>query len=93
MTELALVKLVLCANVGLIRVQISITAALVLPAALVGNGPDHRTDCQQRADHWLHIGSLDVALGDECRPSDGQDLADERQDCRFQHSGLLFSVH
>ena len=64
-----------------------------LPVALVGNGPDHRADGQQRADHRFDIGGLDIAFGDEGGASDGQDLADKCQNCGFQHDGLLFRFH
>ena len=57
---------------------------------LVGDGPDHRSDGQQRADHRFDIGSLDKPLGDQCSARDGQDLADEGQDCGFQLGVLQF---
>ena len=60
------------------------------PTAFVGDGPDRRPDGQQRTDHRLHIGCLDKTLGNKGSASDGEDLAQKGEDCRFQHGGPLF---
>ena len=54
-----------------------------LPVALVGNGPDHRADGQQRTDHRFDIGGLDKALGDQRGARDSEDLAQNGENCRF----------
>ena len=64
-----------------------------LTPAFIGNRPDNRPNRQQRAYNRLHVRCLDKALGDQCGARDGQDLADQRQNCRFQHGVLLFRFH
>ena len=63
------------------------------PPPFVGDGPDHRPDGQQRADHRFQIGGLDKPFGDKGGASDGQDLADQGEDCGFQHGVLQFKFH
>ena len=60
------------------------------PSTLVGDRPDRRSDGQHRADHRFNVGCLDVAFGDQRGASDSEDLADQGEDCRFQHGVLQF---
>ena len=60
------------------------------PSPLVCDGPDHRTDSQQRADDRFDIGSLDIALGHERSAGDGQKLVPDRQNCRLQYGVFQF---
>lgn len=64
-----------------------------LPPPFVGDRPDRRADGQKSADHRLKVGGLDKALGHQRGARDSHDLADESEDCRFQHGVLQFTFH
>ena len=62
-------------------------------SSLPRDRPDHRSEGQKRADDRLDVRGLCVALGDQRGASDGQNLADQCQHCRFQHGFLKFRFH
>jgi hypothetical protein len=60
---------------------------------LVCHRPDHRSECELAPDHRFHIGRPNVLFGGDQRGArDGQDLAHEREDGKFQNGRLVIRV-